>query len=109
MLLVRYLASVSAGALVASSRNFLIYGDPLRQHRLEANTGEVRANRNADYRVAASCGDCSSDDGSALVAAAVSSACRSAIYPPAGATAASPRRKRLGGDAAWGEMHLAVP
>jgi|SRR4029077_16152332 len=99
MLLVRYLASVSAGALVASSRNFLIYGDPLRQHRLEANTGEVRANRNADYRVAASCGDCSSDDGSALVAAAVSSACRSAIYSPAEAAAAC-RRKRLGGDAA---------
>ena len=83
-----------------SSWRDLIDGDLSgRQHRLEASMGEARANGNADYRVAASCGDRSSDDGSALVAAAVSSACRSAIYSPAEAAAAC-RRKRLGGDAA---------
>ena len=43
----------SADVLVASSRD-LTYGDPpVRQHRLEANAGEARANENADYHVAA--------------------------------------------------------
>jgi hypothetical protein len=102
MLLVRYVSVGFRGCSCRGLAQFLTYGDPLRQHRLEANTGEVRANRNADYRdyrVAALRGDRSSDDGSALVAAAVSSACRSAIHSPAEAAAAC-RRKRLGGDAA---------
>ena len=73
--------------------------EPSAFKKLEVNTGEVRANRNANYRVAPSFGGRCSDDGSALLAAAFSSACRSAIYPPAGAAAAR-RRKRLGGDAA---------
>ena len=101
------LASVSAGVFPRDPRDFHRRVISV-QHGLEANTGAVRANRNADDCFAASCGDRRSDDGSALVAATVTGACRSAIYSPTGAKAAC-RRKRLGGDLASGEVHLAVP
>src|ERR1700759_3906546 len=79
-----------------------------KRHRLGAKTGEARANKNADYRMAASCGDRSSDDGSALVPAPLNSARRSAIHSPTVAAAAA-RRKHVGGNAVSGDMQLAVP
>ena len=75
MLLVESVGFSTAGASRRRDTRELIYDDPpVRQHRLEANTGEDRANGNTDYRAAAPCGDRSGHDGSAL-AAAVSSAC----------------------------------
>jgi hypothetical protein len=46
----------------------------VRQQRLQADTGEARANENTGYRAAASCGDRSRYDRSPL-ANAVSSTC----------------------------------